>query len=145
MNKSISTLSSPEFINIHSVSPMISKCEIKVLYVGQNRNRSSISKEVAEQMAQTLPGCPIVGYYIENKEDFGDHGDQMIIDGEGVHFKKLTKPYGFVPLDAKVWFQDFEDIDKFGKPSFLMILTGADYSYKREDGIYVVSIGNFKN
>ena len=115
MNKSISTLSSPEFINIHSVSPMISKCEIKVLYVGQNRNRSSISKEVAEQMAQTLPGCPIVGYYIENKEDFGDHGDQMIIDGEGVHFKKLTKPYGFVPLDAKVWFQDFEDIDRFGK------------------------------
>ena len=28
---------------------------------------------------------------------------------------------------------------------FLMILTGADYSYKREDGIYVVSIGTLKN
>lgn len=25
-----------------------------------------------------------------------------------------------------------------------MVLTGANYSYKREDGIYVVSIGNLK-
>lgn len=36
------------------------------------------------------------------------------------------------------------DNEKYGDPSFLMILTGADYSYKREDGIYVVSIGTLK-
>lgn len=114
MNRSVATLSSPEFINITSISPMISKCDVKVLYIGQNRNRSAISKEVAESMAQTLPGCPIVGYFIDRKEDFGDHGDQMVIDGEGVHFNTLTKPYGFVPIEAKVWFQDFEDTDDFG-------------------------------
>ena len=85
---SVATIDSPEFINITSMSnPRISKCEVKVLYVGENRNRSYITKEVATEMARTLPGCPIVGYYIENKEDFGDHGDQVIIDGEGVKFK----------------------------------------------------------
>lgn len=42
-------------------------------------------------------------------------------------------------------FKDKVDTDKYGKPSFLMILTGADYSYKMEDGIYVVSIGTLKN
>lgn len=42
-------------------------------------------------------------------------------------------------------FKDKVDTDKYGEPSFLMILTGADYSYKREDGIYVVSIGTLKN
>jgi hypothetical protein len=42
-------------------------------------------------------------------------------------------------------FKDKVDTDKYGNPSFLMVLTGADYSYKREDGIYVVSIGNLKN
>ena len=42
-------------------------------------------------------------------------------------------------------FKDKVDTDKYGEPSFLMVLTGADYSYKREDGIYVVSIGNLKN
>ena len=111
---SVATIDSPEFINITSMNPMISKCEVKVLYVGQNRNHSFITKDVATQMAQTLPGCPIVGYYIENKEDFGDHGDQMIIDGEGIKFNKLTKPYGFVAPDSKVWFQKFEDTDDFG-------------------------------
>lgn len=42
-------------------------------------------------------------------------------------------------------FKERVDIKKCGEPSFLMVLTGADYSYKREDGIYVVSIGNLKD
>ena len=111
---SVATIKSPEFVNITSISPLISKCEVKVLYVGANRNRSYITKEVAADMAKTLPGTPIVGYYSENKEDFGDHGDQMIIDGDGLRFNCLTKPYGFVPTDTKIWFKEFEDTDEFG-------------------------------
>ena len=42
-------------------------------------------------------------------------------------------------------FKEKIDVEKYGEPSFLMVLTGADYSYKRDDGIYVVSIGNLKN
>lgn len=41
-------------------------------------------------------------------------------------------------------FKEKVDTKKYGEPSFLMVLTGADYSYKRDDGIYVVSIGNLK-
>lgn len=111
---SVATVSSPEFINITGVSPFASKCEIKVLYLGGNRNGSFINKETATTMAQTLPGCPIVGYFSESKEDFRDHGDQMIIDGDGIKFKCQTVPYGFVAPDTKVWFQDFEDTDEFG-------------------------------
>lgn len=114
---SVSTIDAPEFINIKQdvQNPLISKCEIKVLYVGENRNRSYITKEVATEMAQSLPGCPIVGYFMENKEDFGDHGEQVIIDGEGVKFKTLTKPYGFVAPDSKIWFQKFIDTDDAGR------------------------------
>ena len=111
---SIATIDSPEFINITSCNPLISQCEIKVLYVGQNRNRSYISKEVAAEMANTLPGCPIVGYYRQDKEDFDDHGDRVVIDSDGVKFECLTTPYGFVDPAAKVWFQKFEDTDDFG-------------------------------
>lgn len=111
---SVATIDSPEFINITNISPLISRCEVKVLYVGENRNRSFITKEVAAEMAQSLPGCPIVGYYIDKKEDFGDHGEQMIVDSEGVKFNTLTTPYGFVAPDAKIWFQKFEDTDDFG-------------------------------
>lgn len=42
-------------------------------------------------------------------------------------------------------FKEKVDTDKYGEPSFLIILTGADYSYKREDGICVVSIGTLRD
>ena len=115
-HQSVATIHSPQFINLQplDINPLMSQCEIKVLYVGENRNRSYISKEVAMEMSKTLRGAPIVGYYNQNKEDFADHGEQIVIDDEGIHFNTLTKPYGFVSPDAKVWFQKFEDKDQFG-------------------------------
>lgn len=141
---SVATLHDPEFLNINSINPLVSKCEIKVLYVGENRNRSFISKEVAIEMAQTLPGCPIVGYYIENKEDFGDHGEQIIIDGEGVKFKKLTKPYGFVAPDSKIWFQEFQDTDEFGNTTIREYLMTEGYLWtgQYEECQRVIDNGN---
>ena len=106
---SVATIRDPEFINITSISPLVSRCEIKVLYVGENRNHSYITKEVATEMAQSLPGTPIVGAWFDSKEDFGDHGEQVIIDSEGIKFINLTKPYGFVAPNAKVWFKEFQD------------------------------------
>lgn len=91
----------------------MSKCDIKVLYTGKNRNGSMISKEIATKMASTLRGSPIVGYYRKDKEDFGDHGHRMILDCDGIKEEVLTIPYGFVATDAKVWFQTFEDTDEF--------------------------------
>ncbi len=35
--------------------------------------------------------------------------------------------------------------EECGEPAFLMVLTGTNYSYRRDDGIYVVSIGTLKN
>lgn len=113
-SKCINAIGEPEFIKIESVSPQLSSCQIKVCYVGKNRNGSFISKDTLINMAQTLPGVPIIGEYIEHKEDFGDHGDKITIDGNGIKFEKTTKPYGFVPLGAKIWFQKFNDTDEFG-------------------------------
>lgn len=42
-------------------------------------------------------------------------------------------------------FKERVDTKKCGEPSFLMVLTGTKYSYKRPDGVYVVSIGCLKN
>ena len=116
MHQSLATIDSPEFINLQplDINPLMSSCEIKVLYIGENRNRSFITKEVATEMSKTLRGAPIVGYYREDKEDFADHGDKVVIDDQGVHFECMTVPYGFVAPDAKVWFQKFEDFDNFG-------------------------------
>ena len=96
-----------EFINIVPFNPLISKCQIKVCYVSDepNRNRSIITKEVAKKMANSLPGSPIVGYYNEDKQDFEEHERVLEISPKGeLRLKDITKPYGFIDLNAKVWF-----------------------------------------
>lgn len=129
MHQSIATIDSPEFINLQplEINPLMSSCEIKVLYLGENRNHSYITKEVATEMAKTLRGAPIVGYYKEEKEDFADHGERMIFDDEGIKFECLTKPYGFVAPDAEVWFQKFEDTDEFGNKTTREYLMTTGY------------------
>lgn len=116
MHQSVATIDSPEFINLKplDINPLMSSCEIKVLYLGENRNHTFISKEVATEMAKTLRGAPIVGYYKDENEDYVDHGEQIIIDDEGIKINCLTVPYGFVAPDAKVWFQKFKDTDHAG-------------------------------
>ena len=42
-------------------------------------------------------------------------------------------------------FKEKVDTNKVGEPAFLMALTGSTYSYRRKDGVYVVSIGTLKN
>lgn len=102
-------------MNPLDINPLISQCEIKVFYVGENRNHTIITKEVASEMAKTLRGTPIVGYYNENKGDYEGHEERITIDNEGIKFECLTKPYGFVAPDAKIWFQKFLEYDDSGQ------------------------------
>lgn len=142
-NRSVATIDSPEFIDIHPYNPLISECQIKVMYIGRNRNGSYIDKNTAIQMANSLPGCPIVGYYREEKEDFADHGDKMTIDCDGVHFFCETKPYGFVAPDAQVWFQTFVDTDEFGNEETreYMMTTGYLWAGQFEEAKSVIEDG----
>ena len=100
-----------EMINISPVNPLISKCQIKVCYVSDkpNRNGSVITKEVARDMANSLPGSPIVGYFNENNGDFEEHNRSIEISQGEFKIKDTTKPYGFVDLGAKCWFQKFQE------------------------------------
>ena len=100
-----------EFINITPMNPLISKCQIKVCYVGDepNRNKSIITKDVAREMANSLPGSPIVGFFNEASGDFEEHNRSIDIANGTVTFRDTTRPYGFVDLNAKVWFQKFLD------------------------------------
>lgn len=111
MHISIPINSTVEFINVTEVSPLISKCEIKVCYVGQdpNRNNTVITKEVATEIGRKLPGSPIVGFYNEETGDFEQHNKEIEISNGQLKLKDVTKPYGFVDINAKVWFQKFLD------------------------------------
>lgn len=111
MNISVPIDNTMEFIEQTTISPLISKCMIKVCYVDDapNRNRTVITKEVAEGMGRNLPGSPIVGYYNEEDGDFEQHNREIEIKDGKFRLLDTTRPYGFVPTDAKVWFQKFDD------------------------------------
>lgn len=111
MHVSIPVEQSIEFINISEVSPLISKCQIKVCYIGDspNRNKTVITKEIATKMAAGLPGSPIVGYFNEETQDFEQHNKAIQFKDGEFALVETTKPYGFVPTDAKIWFQKFID------------------------------------
>lgn len=112
-----------EFINITGINPLVSKCQIKVCYVGEqpNRNGSVITKDVAIQMANSLPGSPIVGFYNEHKEDFEGHERELVVEDNIWYFKDTTRPYGFVDVNAPTWFQKFTD-------------DGVDHEYLMTEG-----------
>lgn len=110
-----------EFINIVPLNPLISKCQIKVCYVGDtaNRNESVITKETAKKLANSLPGSPIVGYYNEDIQDFDEHTKELVIKNGELVLKEKTKPYGFVDLNARCWFQKYID-DGTNEREYLM-------------------------
>lgn len=60
-------------------------------------------------MGKSLPGSPIVGLFDERTQDFGGHDRALIEKGNDLTVADLTRPYGFVPTDGKVWFQKFND------------------------------------
>ena len=144
MNRSIPKGSHLEFVNIQPLNPLISKCEIKVLYTGKNRNRSFISKEVATKMANSLPGTPIVGQYFYQTGDFGDHGEEeLVIDDKGLRFIKSTVPYGFVATDAKVWWQNF--VDKDGVEREYLLTEGYLWTGRYPDCKRIIEKGNHQS
>ena len=111
LNTSIKLPTPCELINVTPVNPLISKCQIKVCWVGEqpNRNKSIITKEVARELANSLPGSPIVGFFNEETQDFEGHERAISIKDGKFEFKDITRPYGFIDLNAKVWFQWFSD------------------------------------
>lgn len=127
-----------EFINLEGTSnPLISKCQIKVCYVSDepNRNRSVITKEFARnELAPTLRGCPIAGFFNEENGDYEEHNKTIKISNGEFTITEDTKPYGFVDINAQVWFQKFIDDNQIER-EYLMtegyIWTGAYPESKR--------------
>lgn len=111
MHISVPIDSTIEFIEETEISPLISKVKIKVCYVSDepNRNKTVITKALAEELGKKLPGSPIVGFFNQENGDFEQHNKEIHIDDNVFTIVDITKPYGFVDINAPVWFQKFID------------------------------------
>jgi len=91
--------------SVRELNPQFSLCDVLVCYHGDNRNRSSISKEVIDNALYSLYGVPIVGEWFEpagegSEGDWGAHGGRLILDDKGIRYEETTKPFGFVTEEA---------------------------------------------
>ena len=89
--------------SIKQLNNQFALVDILLCYHGDNRNRTSMSKEVIEKALPSLYGIPIVGEYIyldDGSQDFGSHGGKIILSDKGIKFEDTTKPYGFITKDA---------------------------------------------
>lgn len=84
--------------------------------------------------------------YYRDKTDFEVDAILKMEDGKwGAIEIKLGSGYIEEAAQNLLKFKNKVDISKSGEPAFLMVLSGSNYSYRREDGVYVVSIGSLKN
>ena len=141
MHTSVKMNTPCELINVTPLNPMISKCQIKVCYVGDepNRNGSIITKETATKMANSLPGSPIVGFWKDEEKDFDEHNQVIHVGGGSFEISDETRPYGFVDLGAKVWFQDYMDNDKIHT---YMVTEGYIWTGRYPETNRILSRGN---
>ena len=73
----------------NKVNSVFSIGRARIFYKGVNRNRSIIEGEVAEQLASTIPGTPVIGTYNYDTNDFEGHEDN-------------PSAYGFIPLNPNM-------------------------------------------
>ena len=130
---------SVDITGIEPVNERFSKCTIKILYPGLNRNDVYITKEVANEMAKTLANIPIVGEYIETIEDFKDHGGKIEITTDDIKFIQTTKPYGFVPEETEIYWQNIKEND--GTVREYLTCTGYLWTGKYPEAAKVIEQG----
>lgn len=107
------------FGDIEKINPSFAKVKIYVCYAGKNRNYTKIEKEVLQKMIPSLYNIPIVGHYLENKDNFGGHDSKVEIDNQGFKIIDQTVPYGVVPSDTEIGFETIREKDGITEHEYL--------------------------
>ena len=132
--------------NITEKNPLFSEAKIYVMYHGENRNNSHISKEDVDRAINSIYNIPIVGEFIEDdngEEDsnFGGHGGKLVIDDNGAKFIQTTKPMGVVPESANVYWEVVKD--EKGRDREYLVVEGALLWNRYEDAVNTLKSANF--
>lgn len=97
--------------SIEVLNKEFSIAKVYIMYHGDNRNNSSMSKEVVEEALPSLFNTPVVAEFIEKNNDFGTHGGKIEIKDGEAEYILTTKPYGVVPESSNPRWEMVEDED----------------------------------
>lgn len=113
-------------------------CTIHVMYPGENRNRTSISKDVVEAAIPTIYNCPIVCHYMVEEDRIGGHDVAFVDTDQGKRMINLTEPVGVIPSGAQY---RWEAVNENGQDREYLVVDGIlwkrsnAYDKLKRDGI----------
>jgi hypothetical protein len=98
-----------QFFNLEEINPLISRYKCYIAYADEPANKFIFSKEVLENMKDSIKGAPVLTYYSEDDDTFGGHEDDVYIGKNGL--KKRTpepKAIGFTAYDIEPFWEYHE-------------------------------------
>lgn len=137
-NMSLRFSSSLDALTEHNSS--FDKGILRVAYVGRNRNKSSIDRDVFERCMDSIYNCPIVCNYDRATDEIGSHDMELVKGDDGsIRLVNITDPVGVVPAGAKTWFDTVVEDDGTEHEYLFteVLLWKRQEAYKKikEDGI----------
>ncbi len=104
-------ISTMEVLDAQPINELVTEKYIKVCYISDkpNRNGTIINKEIGREIAATLPGAPVVGFFNKETGDFEEHSRRFIVEDGEFKIEEITRPYGFVSPTDNPWYQNFEE------------------------------------
>lgn len=104
--------------NITPIKPLndsLTLCKCYVMAIGKNDNFTDIPKDACDAATPTLYNIPVVGHLYKNEDGdyvMGGHDIALKRDGKGKYtVENLTVPYGVVPQQDNVHYEDIIDPD----------------------------------
>lgn len=100
---------------VKPINDQFTLCKCFVMAIGKNVNKTIISKESVDDALPTLFNIPVVGHlYIDEDGEIRLGGHDIILekDADGKYkFKSVTVPYGTVPQQDDVHYEEVEEAD----------------------------------
>lgn len=119
------------FFNIREVNSSFAVGSLKAMYVGANKNKSDLEKDIVEAALPTLYNVPIVCNYKFEENVIGGHDVTVARNNDGeLRVRVLTEPCGVVPDHAQFHFEF--DTDEDGVEHEYLIIDGV-ILWKRQD------------
>lgn len=112
MEKVMNMTYASSLTDLCSLNSSFDKGVLRIAYHGDNRNKSSISKQTFERCIKTIFNCPIVCNYDRDTDTLGGHDMAVVRDaGGGLRVINATTPVGCIPESARYWWDDVEEAD----------------------------------
>ncbi len=104
-----------KIVPVEPINKQMTLCRCYVLALGKNQNKSNISKEAVDDALPSLFNIPVVGHLFVDKDNnvrMGGHDMALEKDEDGKYkFKMLTVPYGTVPQQENVHYEEVTEKD----------------------------------